>query len=202
MNRASPPHLASRFRQSGPIRSGLKMPIVVAQHLGVNGVIDQRGDRLPVWALRLDHAHPPVVEVGGVIVVGDLALGLAGGDLEGGRLKPVDGLVHRLGGLDRASVHVAQVARVPSLAVGEGVAVRGAMGVGRADQDVRGRNPAHAGPHAIAQDRGEAQEVERDHRHGDLALAEDDGPGRQLAPLFLGRVRRPIPPETGKAGRA
>ena len=47
--------------------------------------------------------------------------------------------------------------------------------------------------HAIAQHRGEAEQVERHDGDRDVALAEDDRPGRQLAPFLLGRVGRPHP---------
>ena len=148
---------------------------------------------LPLRSLRLDHAHAPVVEVGCVVVVGDLALGLAGGDLDRCGLEAVDRLVDGLGGLVADEVHVLEVAGVSPLAVGEGVAFRSAVGVGRADQDVLGRDPADLGAHPVAQHRGEPEQVERHDGHGNIALAKDDRPGRQLAAFLARRLRHSHP---------
>ena len=92
----------------------------------MDGVVDQRGDGLALRTLRLDHVHAPVVEVGCVVVVGDLALGLAGSDLDPCGLEAVDGLVDREGGLVTDEIQVLEVAGVSPLAVGEGVAFRSA----------------------------------------------------------------------------
>ena len=144
---------------------------------------------LPCGALRLDHVHAPVVEVGCVVVVGDLALGLAGSDLDPCGLEAVDGLVDRDGGLVADEIQVLEVAGVSPLAVGEGVAFRSAMGVGRADQDVRGGDPVDLGTHPVAQHRGETQQIERHDGHGNIGLAKDNRPGRQF-PAFLARRLR------------
>ncbi len=159
----------------------------------MDGIVDQRSDGLALRTLRLDHVHAPVVEVGCVVVVGDLALGLAGSDLDPCGLEAVDGLVDRQSGLVANEVHVLEVAGVAPLAVGEGVAIRSAVGVGRADQDVRGGNPVDLGAYPVAQDRGEPQQIERHDGHGNIGLANDEGPGRQLAAFLARRLRHSHP---------
>ena len=82
MNRAVPAarrldRLAERADQVGAEDAD-----AVAEDFGVDRVVDERGDRLALRADRLDDAHPPVVEVGGVVVVGDLPLRLARRDLD------------------------------------------------------------------------------------------------------------------------
>ena len=69
------------------------MPTVVAENFGMDGVVDERRDGLALPVPGLDDAHPPVVEIGSIVVVGDLALGLAGRDLDRRRLEAVDGFI-------------------------------------------------------------------------------------------------------------
>ena len=74
MNRAMPPALRLDRLAERTDEVGAENADVVAQHLGMDRVVHQRGDRLALGADRLDHAHSPVVEIGRVVVVGDLAL--------------------------------------------------------------------------------------------------------------------------------
>ena len=97
---------------------------------------------LPCAFDRLDDAHPPVVEIGSIVVVGDFPLGLAGGDLDRRRLESVDCFIQGLGGLVADEIHVLEIAGVPPFAVGKRVTIGSAMRVGRSDQDVIGRNAA------------------------------------------------------------
>ena len=69
-----------------------------AEHFGVDGIVDQRGERLAVAPDRLHHATARVVQLRRIIVVGDLPGGLAGGDPQRHRLQPSNRLVDRLGG--------------------------------------------------------------------------------------------------------
>ena len=124
---------------------------VVAQDLWMNRVIDERGDCFALWAGCLDDAHPPIIKVGRIVVVGDFPLGFARGNLDGGRLKAVDRFVDGLGGFVADEVHVLEVACVPAVAVRECVAIGSAMRVGRADQNMIGRDAADFRTDAISQ---------------------------------------------------
>ena len=95
-------------------------------------------------------------------------------------------------------VHVLEVARVPPLAVGKRVTIGSAMGVGRSDQDVIGRNAADLRTHAISQHRWKPDQVEGHDGHGDVALSEDDGPGRDLSSFFPGWVGCAHPARDGQ----
>ena len=141
------------------------------------------------WSVRgLDDAHPPVVEIGGIVVVGDLPLGLAGGDLDRRRLEAVDCFVQGKGGLIADEIHVLEIAGVPPFAVGKGVTIGSAMRVGRSDQDVIGRNAADLRADAISQHRWKSDQVESHDGHGDVAVSKDDGTSRDVAFLFAGWV--------------
>src|SRR5439155_13749340 len=122
---------------------------IVAEHLGMNRVVDQRGDDLSLRANGLDHAHAAVVEIGRVIVVGDLSFGLAGGNPDVGRLKLIEGGIDRLGGPLAHKLHVLQVARVSAPAVGKGVAIGSAVRVRRGNEDVLRGNTAYPGADAV-----------------------------------------------------
>jgi hypothetical protein len=139
----------------------------------------------------LDNAHAPVVEVGGVVVVGDLALGLAGGDAERGGLEGVDGRVEGVGRLVAGELHVLQVAGVAAAAVGEGVAVGGAVGVRGGDEDVLRGDARGLGADAVAEDRRDAEDVEDDDGDGRVAFAQDQRTGGEVAALLLGRLGQP-----------
>ena len=96
-------------------------------------VVDQRGEWLAVAANRLHHAAARVVQLRRVIIVGDLPVGLAGGDLQRRRLQPGDRLVDRLGGLVADEVEIVEVGVGAAFAIGEAVAVGRAVRVRRAD---------------------------------------------------------------------
>ncbi len=159
----------------------------VAQDFRMDRVVDERGDRLAAGADRLDDAHPPVIQVGRVIVVGDLPLRLAGGDLDPGRLESVDRLVDGLRRLVADEIHVVQVAGVSTLAIGERIAIGGAMRVRGADDDVRGRDATDLRPHTIPEHRRKPEQVQRHHGHGRVALAEHHRPRREIPTLLSGR---------------
>src|SRR5262245_6220869 len=53
----------------------------IAQDLGMNRVVNDRADRLASRRNGLDNAHARIVEFWSVVVVGNLSLGVAGGDL-------------------------------------------------------------------------------------------------------------------------
>ena len=50
------------------------------------------------------------------------------------------------------------------------------------------RNAAHFRPDSIPQHRRKPQQIERHDRHGDVPLAKDDRPGRDLSPFLPGRI--------------
>ena len=145
---------------------------------------------LPSGVIGLDHAHPRVVEFRSVVVVGDLSLGFAGGDLELRGLKVVERLVDGDGGLIADEVHVLEIARGLAVEAGEAVAVGRAVRVGRADEDVVGRDAGDLLVNAGAQHGGKPEQVELHDGDFGFALLEDHGAGRQLALLAGGGMAR------------
>ena len=187
-------HPTGLFFQAIPERAdqiGAEEARVGAEHLRMNRVVDERRDRLSGGGLRPDDAHPLVIERGGVIVVRDFPPGLVGGDLDPAGLQTVDRLVEGRRRFVADEVHVFEVAGVPAAPVGKTVAVRSAVRVGAADQDVVFRNPRHLRPHSVAQDAGKSDHVDADDSHGDLAPAKDDRPHAEIAPLVVHGARPP-----------
>ena len=155
----------------------------------MNCVVDQRGNRFAIGIDGLQHAHSAIVQIGSVIVVGDLATRLVRGDFQPRRSKLVQRLVDRLGCFLTNEVHIVQVPRMAAAAVGKGIAIGRAVRVRGTDQDVLFRNPRHTNPHSIAQHRGEPQEIQSDDRDSCLAVLKDDRPRGELT-LFLLRISR------------
>ena len=162
-----------------------------AKHFGVNRVVDQRGERLAVAADCLHHVAARVVKLRSVIVIGNLPVGLAGGDPERRRLQPGDRLVDRLGGFVANEVEILKIRVGAAPAVGEAVAVGCTVRVRRADQNMRGRNGLDLPPHAVTQRGGEAEEVRADERHPRAAVLEHHRPHREVAVFFGDRIGRP-----------
>jgi hypothetical protein len=179
------------FVAQRPDEIGADQTDAVPQHFGMDRVIHQRGDGLAVGADRLNHAHPRVVEFGGVIVVGDLSLGGAGGDFQLGWFQTVERGVEGLGGFRADEIHVFEVAGVPAARRrnGERVAIGSAVRVRRADENIPRGNARHLRPHAVAQDRGKPEQVKSHHAHRDFPLAEDDRAGGQFPLLACDRIR-------------
>ena len=143
----------------------------------MNGVVDEGADRLAGGRDGLDHAHARIVKFRSVVVVGDFSLGFAGGDLELSGLKVVEGLIDGHGGLIADEVHVLEIARRFAVEAGKAVTVRSAVRVGRADEDVVGRDAGNLLVNAGAQDRGEPEQIELDDGDFGFALLEDHGAG-------------------------
>ena len=76
---------------------------------------------------RLQDAHSPIVEVRGIVVVGNPAPDLTAGHAQMGWLYRSDRLVDSLGCLATDEIHVVEVAGVTTLAIREGVAVGSAV---------------------------------------------------------------------------
>ena len=148
-----------------------------AEDFGMDGVVDEGADGLAGGRDGLDHAHAGVVEFRSVVVVGDFSLGFAGGDLEVSGLQVVEGLIDGDGGLIADEVHVLEIARGFAVEAGEAVAVRGAVRVGRADENVVGGDAGNLLMNAGAQDGGEPEEIELDDGDFGFALLEDHGAG-------------------------
>ena len=115
--------------------------------------------------------------------------GFAGGNLEGGRLQIVDRGIDGLGRLVADEVHVLQIAGVPTVAIGESVAIRRAVRVRRADEDVVRGNKLHPRTDPVAEHGRKAEHVQGHHGDGSFALAKDDRPSGQFTTLHLGKVR-------------
>ena len=149
-----------------------------SQHLGVDRVIDERGDRLARSVHCLDHMTARIVQLLGVVVVGNLPFGLAGGNLEPRRLEVGGSFVERLG---HPGAHQFQILLVPcgaARAVREAITIRRAMRVRRANQNVLRRNLLHRRPHPVAQRGGKAEKVRADNRRGCPSLLQHQRPYR------------------------
>src|SRR5947209_2121250 len=132
-------------------------------------IIDEGCDWLALRTHCLYDAHAAIVQVRRVIVVGDLSLCLARGNLERRGLELIDGRIDRFGRPFAYEVHILEIARMASLETRKCVTVGSAMGVSRSDQNVLWRNPAHFGADSVAQRGGEAKRVKCDHRDGHFA---------------------------------
>ena len=95
-----------------------------------------------------------------------------------------------IGGLIADEVHVLEVARGLAVEAGEAVAVRGAVRVRRADEDVVGGDAGNLLVNARAKDGGEPEQVELDDGDFGFALLEDHRPRGQLALLAGGGIAR------------
>ena len=116
------------------------------------------------------------------------------------RLEAVDGLVHGLGGLLADEVHVLadrrcgrpcrRGRRSSPARCGCGSSRSGCSRPGCAAPRARTRSPSTD---------GKPEQIERHDGDGDVPLAEDERPGRQLAPLLLRRVAvGPMPAGDGQ----
>ena len=177
---------AARFdpRAHRPDQVGGKDAPLVAEHLGVDRVVDERGDRRAVAADGLDDPHPPVVEIGGVIVERDPSLGLRRGDPQRRRTEAVEGLVDSRGRPPHDLLHPGEIPRVPPLPIGEGVAIGGAVGVGGADEEMVRGETGDERPHLVAEDGWESEDVDADDGHRRIRVSHDEDPCGEFTALF------------------
>jgi len=167
--------------------------LIRTDYFRMNGVIDQRGEWFAVDANGLDDMTPRVVELFGVIVVGDFSFGFAGGDFEGGGLQLSDRFIDRFGHAIANEVEVFKISREPAFAVRETVTVRRAVSMSRANQNVFGHNRFDLCSRLVCQHRGKAKKVSAHNRHTHVIVLEHQRANRQVALLPVDRMRRPDP---------
>ncbi len=141
-----------------------------------------------------------IIQLLGVVIVGDFSLRLAGRDLERSRLHFFARLVDGFGHFRANRVQVRQVRGEAALAVGKAVTIRRAVGVRRADQNVFRRNPSRLGAHFVSQHRRKTEEVGGDNRHPRLTSLQDQSPDREVSFLSGDRVRRSNASRHGQQG--
>ena len=185
---SSPPLLDPRAHR--PDQVGREDAPFVADHLRVDRVIDERGNRFAVERDRLNDPHPPVVEIGGVIVEGDPPFRFGGGHVQSRRTEGVEGFVDRLGCFPDDIIHPFEVAGVSPRLIGEGIAIGGAVGVSGGDENMLRRQTGHERPHPVGEHAREAECVKADDRHGRVGIGQNKRPRGELAPLLRGRVCR------------
>ena len=156
----------------------------------MDGIVDQRGERLAVATDRLHHVATRVIKLWRVIVVGNLTDGLTGGNPERRGLQPGDRLIDRLGGFVADEVEILEICVGTPPAVGEAVAVGCTVRVRRADQNMRGRNGLDLPPHAVTQRSGEAEKVRADKCHPCAAVLKHHRPHSEVAVFFGDRIGR------------
>ncbi len=163
----------------------------IAQHFRMDRVIDQRGDGLAGSVQRLDDMTARIVQLRRIIVVGDFPFRLARRDFQSCRLEFRDGLMDRLGHARANQLQIFWIAGGAALAVRETVAIRGAVSVCGADQDVGWRDVLDRGAHAVAQHGGEPKKIPAHNRHARAFLLEHERAHRQVALLSCRRMARP-----------
>ena len=105
-------------------------------------------------------------------------------------LQVVEGLIDGDRGLIADEVHVLEIARGFAVEAGEAVAIRGAVRVGRADEDVVGGDAGNLLMNARGEDGWKPEEVKLDDGNFGFTLLKDHGAGRQLTLLAGGGIAR------------
>ena len=101
----------------------------------------------------------------------------------------VERVIEGLGRLVADELHVVQIAGVTPLSIGESITIGRAVGVCRANQDVLGRDAADSLADAVAQDARKTDVIDAQDADRDVPFAQDDGSRRQVASLFVHRMR-------------
>ena len=166
----------------------------------MDGVVDQCRNRLSIRVEQLQDVTARIVEPVSIIVVGDLAPGLAGCGFELGRLQPRVGFPDRLGHPGADHFQVFGVGTRATLPVREAVGVRCAVGMGCPDENVAPRDFLHRRPHPVAQNPRKPEEIGAHNGHLGPPLGHHEGPHREV-PLFLcGRFRLANAPDQRQQG--
>ena len=103
-----------------------------------------------------------------------------------GSVEFVECFVDGFGGFGADGVDVLEIARVATFAVGEGVAIGGAVCVRGADDNVSGVDAGHAFANTVAEDAGKSEQIETDNRDGCFSFTDDDGPRGEFPLLAFG----------------
>src|SRR5207244_12832901 len=132
---------------------------VGTEHFGMNGVIDERREWLAVRANRLDDVTARVVELFGVVVEGDFPFRLTGRYLQARWPQFSERLVNGVGDAIANEVNVFQIRGKLSFVIGKPVAIRRAVRVCRANQNVLRWDALHFGAGMVAEHGRKAEKI-------------------------------------------
>ena len=154
-------------------------------------VVHQRGHHGAVGGDGLEHIDTGIIELGRVVIVGDARRRLTGRGFQPRRLEPGRRLPDRRGSFRHHVVQEFQIPAGSALAVRKAIRIRGAVGVGGANEDVVGRNSGNTLTNPVAEHSGKSEEVGADKHDAGGVLLQHQGPHRDLALLLANRIRRP-----------
>ena len=164
--------------------------LAIADHLRMNRVVYERGDRLSVGSDRLNHMTTRIIQLLGVIVVRDLSFGFIGGDFQNGRLELARGFVNRFGHFCANTIQVFQIRSRGALLIRKAVAVWCAMRVCCPNQNVLCRNSFNLRTCLVPEQRGKTQKIRANDCHVRLTLRQHQRPNLQITFLARRRMRR------------
>ena len=131
-----------------------------------------------------------IIQLLGVIVVGDLSFGFIGGDFQNGRLQLARGFVNGFGHFRANAVQIFQIHSRSPLLIRKAVAVRCAMRVGCTDQNILRRNSLNLRTCLVPEQGRESQEIRTYNGHARLTLDQNQCSHLQITFLARRRMRR------------